>query len=213
MKPCFEILDTKKMVRPSQGKILPKEQFAEWVDATKLEQELQNEKISLKKAAEAAKQQAIETGHQQGFDAGLKKWANQLADLQNQINRLHDQVSAALVPVTLAAVKRIIGKTLEEDPNTFIEIIRTTMKSIAQHRKITIFVNKGDLQRIEEQKNHLKSVFDRVDTFSIVPREDIPSDQCTIESEGGILSVNLNQQLQALEMALRDFFNKGGLSL
>ncbi len=213
MKPSFEILNTKKIVRPVDSKILTRDQFAQWVHAEELNQELNQTKVQLEIDSEEKTKQAMQQGSEQGFQEGLKKWTSQLAALQKQIDTVRDEVATALVPVTLAAVKRIIGKTLENDPNILIDIIRTSMKSIAQHRKVTLFVNKADLQRIEEQKAQLKKVFDHIDTFSVVPRDDILPGQCTIESEGGILSVNLDQQLQALELALGEFFQKGGLPL
>jgi type III secretion protein L len=140
-----------------------------------------------------------------GFEEGLKRWNSQLAHLENERTKVQKEMENAIVPLALATVKKIIGREIEFKPETTVDIIATALKSVSQHKRITIYVNKSDLDLLEQNRGRLKDLFENLQSLSFTPREDIARGECTIESEVGIINAKLDSQLKALEEAFYSF--------
>lgn len=75
------------------------------------------------------------------------------------------------------------------------------MKSVAQHKKVTIYVNKADLENMEAHRNQIKELFENLESLSIRPRDDVTTGGCVIETEAGIINAQLENQWVVLERA------------
>ena len=106
-----------------------------------------------------------------------------------------------LIPVALKAAKKIVGREIELSEDTIVDIVSNTLKAVSQHKKITIYVNKKDLDPLEQKPHTLKRNIRK-------PRGLIPARTrryrpggCIIETEGGIINAQLENQWSALERA------------
>ena len=106
----------------------------------------------------------------------------------------------------MTAIKKLIGKELSAKPETIIDIVSSALRSVANHKKISIFVNKHDLEIVEGKRAQLREIFEYLESLSITAREDIEEGGCIIETEAGIINAQLDSQLDALEGAFQTFF-------
>lgn len=203
----FQLLNKAQIVTPSDKKVIPSSEFSKLLDATELRQVLEEEREELQNQAKEKMAELDKSGEEKGFQRGLEQWNEQLAQLEKEIHLLRDEMSRTIVPLAMTAVKKLIGRELDEKPQTIVDLVKTSLKSVAQHRKVTIYVNKSDLTLIEEQRNDIKNVFENVESLSITPREDVETGGCIIETEAGIINANLDRQLAALEGAFREFLS------
>ena len=194
----FALLDEKHIALPNGNKILKAKDYTELVEAQRLIEKLKADEVIYK-------DKAIKRGEKKGIKEGLKKFNDALAFLEEERMKIRSEMETALVPLALAAVKKIIGKEIDAKNASVADIIATSLKGISHHKKVKIYVNKTDLENVEEQKPRLKELFENLQSFSIATRDDVPQDGCIIETEAGILHVSLDQQLVALEKAFKAF--------
>ena len=112
------------------------------------------------------------------------------------------------MPVALKAAKKIVGREMELSDEAIVDIVSNTLKSVSQHKKITIYVNKKDLDALERNRSRLKEIFETLDVLSLRERNDIAPGGCIVETEGGIINAQLENQWRILENALEMLIKK-----
>jgi len=189
-------------VRPApQTKIIPGEAFSRLMDASEvlehIKQEAEQYRLEVSRDAEQIKEHAFK----EGYEAGFKKWAEHLVKLEEEIHLVHKELQQLVIPVALKAAKKIVSKEIELSPDSIVDIVAAQLKSVATHKKITIYVNKADLEAIERNKNRLRDLFEALESLSIRAREDIAPGGCSIETEIGIINAQLEHRWSVLEKA------------
>ncbi len=189
-------------------KIIPASEFSTLVEAHKVLEQAKGEAVQYR--AEVAKEceQLKEEAKKAGFEEGLKQWNKQLALLEKETASVHQEMEETVVPLALTAIKKIIGHELKQKPATIVDIVSTSLKGLSQHHKISIYVNKVDLEIVEASRDRLKAIFEHLDRLTITFREDVEPGGCIIETEVGIINAQLDSQLKALEVAFHTFLHK-----
>lgn len=161
--------------------------------------QLDAEKYKLEVAQECEKLK--EEATQKGFAEGLQQWAEHIAKIEEEILKVRRELEKMLIPVALKAAKKIVGREIELSEDTIVDIVSNSLKSVSQHKKITIYVNKKDLERLESNRTRLKEIFESLEALSIRERSDVARGGCIIETEGGIINAQLENQWNVLERA------------
>lgn len=203
---CFTFI-TGKEIRLAPGKkVVPAEDFSSLISSQEIQTQAEEESLDYRanvaKECELLKEQA----QLDGFEEGLKRWNEQIAYLEKEAHNIRKEMENAIVPLALAAVKKIIGKELELRPESIVDIVATALKTVSQHHRVTIYVNKNDLETVESHRNRLKEIFEHLHSLAIATRDDIVRGGCIIETEIGIINAQLDNQMQALESAFHTFF-------
>jgi type III secretion protein L len=194
-------------VHPAPGtKIVPAEDFSKLVEAASIVAKTKEEEIAYRKKVAEECEILKEAAEKAGFEEGMSRWNEQIALLEKEIAKVRSEMENAIVPLALTAVKKLIGRELETKPESISDIVATALKTVSHHRKIFIYMNQQDLDYVEEAKPRLKTLFEHLDTLSISAREDVQPGGCIIETEAGIINAQLDNQLNALEAAFRNFF-------
>lgn len=154
-------------------------------------------RLQIAKESEEIKENAAKEGYEEGF----KKWAEHLVNLEKEIEQVHDELKNLIIPVALKAAKKIVGREIELSEDIIVDIVVANLKSVAQHKKITIYVNKKELDALERNKTRLRDLFESLESLSIRPREDIAPGGCVIETEIGIINAQLDHRWRVLEKA------------
>ncbi|MFN0065769.1 MAG: HrpE/YscL family type III secretion apparatus protein [Chlamydiales bacterium] len=188
-------------------KTIPANEFSTLLQASEVLERAEKEVARYREEVEIECLQIREHKIQEGFQEGLSKWNEQLALLETEMARVEDEMNKAIVPLALTAVKKIIGRELQAKPQTITDIVKTALKPVSQHRKISIYVNKEDLDLVESERAGMKELFEHLESLSIKVREDVARGGCIIETEAGIINAQLDSQLKALEAAFQTFFD------
>lgn len=149
-----------------------------------------------------------ETAKQEGFEEGMQKWSSQLAFLEKEAHEAHNKIKAAIVPLAIASIKKIIGRELELKPDAVISLITSALKAVNQSKKVTIFVNPLELEIIEQGKPAFKQVMEYAESLIITPKSDVKKGGCIIETEAGIINAEVDTQLLALEKAFKEILKE-----
>lgn len=197
----FTLISGKEItVAPGKQRI-PAAQFSQGLDALELQSQVQKEadayRLQVAKECETFKTQ----GYQEGYEQGYQEWTESLSALEKEIRSVHDELKKLIIPVALKAAKKIIGKEVELHPDVVTDIVASTLKAVSQHKKITVYVSKKDLDLLEQQKGRLKDMFESLESFSLKERSDIEPGGCIIESEIGIVNGQMTHRLDLLTQA------------
>ena len=200
-KKFFSLIKENAIHLAPKTKILPAKEFSTLLNAAEVldlvRKDAESYKINEFEEIEKIKLQA----EREGFEQGFKSWAQAIADLEAEITRVRGEVGKMIAPVALKAAKKIIGREIELSTDSIVDIVATSLKSVAQHKKITIYVNKKDLESLEANRKRLRDLFENVESLSLRERNDIESGGCVIETEGGIINAQLENQWRVLEKA------------
>lgn len=198
----FQLVHSGDTVKLGTSKrIIPAEAFSELLTLeglrNKIEEDAKKHREETLRECEALKAAA----KKEGYDAGFAEWARHVAALEKQRDEVRGEVNKVVGPLALQAAKKIVGRELEVAPDVVVDIIKSSLKSVAQHKQILIYVNPKELEMIDAKKEGLKEVFERLESLSIRPREDIKPGGCVIETEQGIINAQLENKWEALERA------------
>lgn len=182
-------------------KVIPAENISKLLEAqdvaTIIHSDVEKYKLHVAEECEKLKENA----QKDGFEAGYQLWTEHIVNLEKEIEKVRQDLEKMLIPVALKAAKKIVGREIELSEDTIVDIVSNSLKAVSQHKKITIYVNKKDLEPLEKNRNRLKDLFESLEALSIRERNDIARGGCVIETEGGIINAQLENQWGALERA------------
>lgn len=205
---CFSLLAREDVHLAPGVKVVPAEEFSLLVSGEELLKKVKEEELAYRNQVAIECETYKESAEAAGFTAGLESWNRQLALLEEERQGIRQEMEQAISSLLLTAVKKVIGHELKSAPETITDIIANVLKAATQHKKIKIFVRPADLKLVENERPRLKALFEHLDTFAILPREDVGEGGCIIETEAGIINAQLENQMSALEAAFHVFFQK-----
>lgn len=207
-KKLFNLINGGSIHLEPKTKVLKQKDLAQAIDGEELLDKIKSDaetyRETVVKEVEDIKAKATLDGYQEGF----KVWIEHIAKLEKEIGQVRKDYEKILVPVLLKAVKKIVGHELENRQDVIVDIIQTSLKSVATHKKITIYVSPKEKGIIEANKNKLKQSFEQLESFQIRERADILPGGSVIETEGGIINAQLENQWAILEKAFENLFHK-----
>lgn len=204
----FSLLSGKEARTAPGKKILPAEEFSTLADASEILSTVRKEAENFKRDTLVEAEKTKEQAFKEGFQEGLVSLNKHLLALDHELKAIRTDVQKKILPLALKAARKIIGEELKLHPDRIVDIVLTSLKPVTQHRKVIIYVNKADLQMIEENRPRIKKIFEHLENLSIQERGDIEPGGCMIETEAGIINAQLENQWRALESAFESFMTR-----
>jgi type III secretion protein L len=189
-------------------KIIPAEEFSTLKSADEVLDLVKKDAVQYKQDVVAECEILKEQAKVEGFDEGFKEWIDHIAKLEEEIQKVRGDMEKLVMPVAIEAAKKIVNKEIELSESTIVDIVCGTLKAVSQHKRITVYVHKSDLEFVEENRPRLKQIFENLEVLSIRPRSDIKQGGCVIETEGGIINAQLENRWRILEAAFESLMKK-----
>jgi type III secretion protein L len=208
MKKFFSLLSGKEVHIASGEKVIPAREFSTLESASEILKLVQEEAAEFRKEVAVEAEKIKEKAFDEGFQEGLTALNKHLFSLNEELKTLREDIQKKILPLSLKAARKIMGEELRLHPDRIVDIVLTSLKPVTQHKKITIYVNKADLEMIENSKSKIKKIFEHLESLSIQERSDIEPGGCMIETEAGIINAQLENQWRALEAAFESFMKK-----
>jgi type III secretion protein L len=203
----FSLFYEGKIEAPSGKKIIPKEAFSQLMEAIEI---IETAKIDGDKYREAVKEECVvfkEKAEEAGFEKGLSQLFENIENVNQHLATMRHEMQNQILPLALKAAKKIVGDQLTLKPDVIVDIVMNTIKPVIQALHIKVLVNKSDKPFLEEKKDKIKALLERVENFSIEERHDVTPGGCIIETESGIINATLENQWRALEAAFAKFLS------
>ncbi|MCE5293899.1 MAG: HrpE/YscL family type III secretion apparatus protein [Chlamydiales bacterium] len=200
-KKYFSLIYGNTIKQAPQSKIIPAEDVSKLLTGqevlTHIVEDVEKYRHEVAAECEELKAQAIKDGFAQGYE----EWTKQLAAMEGEIGKVQGEMQKLVMPIALKAAKKIVAAELALQPAAILEIVSNALKSVSQHKRIVIYVNRADLQVLEKNKNKIKDLFESLESLSIRERDDVEQGGCIIETEGGIINARLKDRWRNLEAA------------
>lgn len=184
-----------------ETKVIKADDLSKLMSAEEVLEHTQKDAEKYRQDVEKECQELREKAKKEGYDEGLKQWTEHLVKLQDEIVTVRKETEKLIIPVALKAAKKILGREIETVDTAIVDIVANSLKAVAQHKKFVIYVNRKDLDVLEANKPRLKKMLENPEAFSIRERADIQPGGCIIETEGGIINAQLENQWRILEQA------------
>lgn len=200
-KKFFSLIHGNSVHVAPKTRIIPASEFSKALEAYQVLEEVKKDALKYKEEVAKEIETLKEQAQKQGFEDGFKKWIEQIVKVEEEIVNVREETEKVALPVALKAAKKIIGRELELSENAIADIVSNSLKAVVTHKRITIYVNKKDLESLEKNRNKLKEIFENLEILTLRERSDVEPGGCIIETEGGIINAQLENQWRILENA------------
>jgi len=209
----FSLIHGDALHAAPEAKIIPAEEFSRALEGKELLAAVQEDALKYRREVAEECEKLKEQAQKEGFEKGQEEWAEQLALLQKERQEVREEYKKALASVALKASQKIVGRAFEMSQDAIYDVVANALKPVNQHKRVTIYVNREDLETLERNRPRLKELFEDIEVLSIREREDVTTGGCIIETEGGIINAQLERQWAVLEKAFEKLFSNEAGSL
>lgn len=190
-----------------ETKVIPAEALSTLIDAQEVLAAVEKDAELYKKEVVTEIEKLKAQAQQEGFEQGYSEWMEKIASLEEEIKKVRSDMQKVIIPIALKAAKKIVGKEIEASEKTVVDIIANSLKAVSQHKRIKIYVNAKEFDTVEKSREQIKKIFENLEALSILPQDDVDSGGCIIETEGGIINAQLENQWMILENAFQKLVN------
>lgn len=198
----FSLIYGAQIQRTPNQKIIPGHALSELLSAQEVIERVQKEAAQYRQEVIHECELLKEQAQREGFEEGYKAWVQQLQSLETEIVKVRSDTQKIIMPIAIKAAKKIVASELQTAPDVIVNIVMQALKSVAQHKKIILYVNKVDIAALENNKGAIKELFEALESFSIQERDDVEQGGCIIETERGIIDSQIQNRWVKLKAAL-----------
>lgn len=199
----FSLINGSFVAPSGKSKIVKESEFCQLLEARDVLEEATSQSEKHLEEARAECEAIRRRAYEEGFQKGLDEWVAQVKNLEEEIAKVHEEVEKLALPIALQAAKKIVAREIELSRETIVDIVKNSLKNVLDHKKVTVYVHQSDLECVEEKKDELRSLFEKLESLSIQERADIEPGGCIIETEVGIVNSQLSNQWNMLEQAFQ----------
>lgn len=207
-KKFFSLIHGDKVFAAPKTKVIPQEEYSTLLSANEILENVKVDAENYKKKVVDEIEALKEKAQQEGFDEGFKQWVEAIERMEEEIQKVRKDLEQVIMPIAIKSAKKIVNKEIELSESTIVDIVSGNLKAVAQHKKVTIYVNPQDLEVMEKNRNKLKDLFESLEVLSIRPKNDVQLGGCIIETEAGIINAQLDNRWRILEAAFEKKMTK-----
>lgn len=143
-------------------------------------------------------QKSIQNGRHEGMEQANQELAQSLHNFTLRMHQSLSEVEESLVDVVIESVKKIVHGF--DDEALVRNTVRSGLELVRGGKKLTVRVNPQMLSAVQEQ---LREFENSINHIEILPDVALKIDECILESDVGIVSASVEQQVEALVKSLR----------
>ncbi|WP_335870714.1 flagellar assembly protein FliH [Bacillus sp. 2205SS5-2] len=165
---------------------------------------------------EEARTKGYEAGFQQGYVESVQKHTELIQEAQSIIESSKEeylrqiQVAEKLIlTLGMKSAEKILGKTLKEEPEAFLSIVKRGIKEAIEMKEIQIHVHPTNHALLMGYSEEIRKLIPPNTLYYLYPNEDLTETECYIDSNQGRIIVSVDSQLQQLQAKLVELLEGG----
>ena len=194
------IKGTGRAVAGIKQKVVKNQIVSARTEAARILAEAEESAAAIRREAQKEAENLKAQAYLEATENALTEFERNLVESREIREKVWRETEKDLLRLAVRLAERIVGREIEKDDKTIIEIISTALQNARQQEKLTVRVNPKDLPSIEKEAENFASGRIRFIDFVADPR--VASSGCLIESEVGTIDARLETQLRVLERAL-----------
>ncbi len=221
VKNLIPISEGKTVYEPFKGKSInedlidgAREKASQLIKAAQVEKER-----ILKEAQEQAEKlliEAREKGYREGLENGKaqgQKIRQQAEEYLEKVNELRREVVHSLEPEVVELSIKIAEKLLHQqfslNRETILGIVSAALKKLSDQNYILIRVNPQEAEVLKKNREQLKLYLKDQARVEILADSEILLGSCRVESDCGLVEVNLEEGLREIKLVLEEVLEAG----
>lgn len=181
------------------AKVLKREAYDATVDARGILETAERQARAIVEEAERRRDEIQKAAREAGYQEGLSRWNQALAEAQTAQESLLAQHETELVKLAVRIAEKVIGEELRTRPETILAIVREALQSVRRERMLTIQVNPEHAEEVRQRIDSLARVAGAGRQIQVVADAAVAPGGCIVESELGVIDAQLETQLKYLE--------------
>ncbi|MCF7810685.1 hypothetical protein K9N50_06820 [bacterium] len=206
------LITSDQRIKDMQDEIVRlKNELAVTVEMTK-----NNALVETKNKVEAA----LKKGYGEGYEQGVKDGRASVSEAVDTIKSLAVEIEAGfdsvwsncrddMVELTLIILKKIVGTVADQYKDLAKDLTKKCTTMVRDQAKLKILVNPSDAELLRSAEVELMSLAEGVKEIEIAERASIRPGGVIIETESGQIDARIDEQLAAVEAALKPGWNEG----
>ncbi len=182
----------------SGEKIIKAQDYAYFVKAKTLADDIEVEKQKSELAATQALLKAVQNGIEQGAEESRKQLAEQMLNAASNATAQLAKVEKDLLDVVINSIRKIIDDY--DNDELALAMVRNGLKLVCKSQRVIVRVNP---EKMDKLMQGLKNIDHNIDFLEIMPDKELALTDCILESELGIVRASLEEQMQTIENAIR----------
>ena len=184
------------------AKVIKGEVYEATTEAREIVEAARTEAASIRAKAEDDRLSAMESGVQIGYEEGLKRWNQILAETRQRQENLKVEWEQSLLRLSVRIAEKIVGEQLQVKPETILTIIQEALKNVGQERQLTLVVHPQHTEMVQAHMSRLEKTIGPTRQIHLVSNPEMAPGGCMVESELGVIDARLDVQLRCLEEVL-----------
>jgi flagellar assembly protein FliH len=184
-------------------------------EAKRIEEEIAALKAEWEQEKETLQQEAYQQAYLQGLDEGremgieeYRQYINQavqvISHAKDDYYKHIEKAESVILELGMKAAEKIIGRTLNEDPSIFLDIIKRGIKEVRELPEVQIHVHPGSYKMLSDNQEELESMFPVLRKLLIYPDDELGQEECFIETGEGRVIVSIDSQLREIKDKLAE---------
>ena len=164
---------------------------------------------------EAAYQEGLESGRQEGTTMAVEEYRSQVAPLLQQFRELIEGFDgikkdlyaaneAVLIQLMFQTGKQVILKELSADREYVKRLMLHVIEKVGAKENIRIRVSRKDAENLESIKEFLKAEIPDLKNVHIEASDELPLGGCKVETDLSRINAGVESQLAAIEKSLAE---------
>lgn len=160
---------------------------------------------------EAARQEGLSLGYQEGYEKGLKEAGiikeqaqSLLAEARKAYRAVMVQAEPNLLELSVLIAEKIIKRQVAVEPETVKTLAAELLKEVHAGETFFLYVHPGEVRLLEEARQELEEAAPLGVALHIVPDKSITPGGCRLETETGYYDATIEGQLSEVKKLLRD---------
>jgi flagellar assembly protein FliH len=162
-----------------------------------------------KKLMAQAEKEGYEAGFLQGKEKSMKEFSTLIEQANNimdtaltDYNKTIEKSEEKIMDLAIYTASKVMKQKIEDDPASFIPIVKAAMKELKDQRVITIYLHPDNYQTVMEQKDELVHILEDDMKLSIYAKENLTENGCLIHHPFGQIDASVDTQLEQIRKAL-----------
>lgn len=190
-------------------------------EASQLIKGAQNEKERILKEAKEQAEKLLIEARGKGYQEGLKKGRAEGEKIRQQaeqhlknVKELHREVLHSLEPevveLSVKIAEQLIHQQFSLNRETILGIVSAAVKKLSDQSYILIRVNPQEADILKKNRERLKLYLKDQARVEILADSEISRGSCRVESDCGLVKVNLEEGLKEVKSVLKEVLEAGG---
>lgn len=155
--------------------------------------------------AEESGKIAFDQGYERGYIESLTRYRELVEEAKNIVTEAEkykvntvNSMEGEIVELVSACVEKIVRKTVDENDEILLHVIRTAIEALTHRDLITIKINREDFEYVDMAKERILSQYPGVRSIDIKVDETMAKGDVEIESESGAVNPSISKQIKKL---------------